>query len=46
MIQKYEFIERILYLIRKKLSDLPNEDTLENMMIKTQEKIKEIFLNV
>jgi hypothetical protein len=44
MISRHEFIEKTLYLIRKELSNkLPNEDTLENMINKSKELIKNIY---
>jgi hypothetical protein len=44
MVKRYEYIERILFLIRKKLEEnLPEETTLEEMINKTREKIKEIL---
>jgi len=44
MIKKYEFIERTLYLIREKLEKrLSDETTLEEMIEKTKQLIKEIF---
>ena len=44
MIKRFEFIERTLYLIREKLSKkLPDEATLEEMIEKAKELIKEIY---
>jgi len=42
--KRYEYIEKILYLIRKKLGEnLPVEATLEEMANKSRELIKEIL---
>lgn len=44
MEKRYEYIEKILYLIRKKLGEnLPVEATLEEMANKSRELIKEIL---
>jgi hypothetical protein len=43
MEKRYEFIERILFLIRKNLENLPEEATLEEMINKTRELIKDIL---
>lgn len=43
MVKRYEFIERILFLIRKKLDDLPSEATLDEMIEKYKELIKKIY---
>jgi len=44
MIKRYDFIERTIYLIREKLeNNLPEEDTLEEMIIKAKELIQEIY---
>jgi hypothetical protein len=46
MIKKYDFIERIIYLIREKLEkDLPDKTTLEEMIEKARELIKEILID-
>lgn len=43
MVKKYEFIERLVYLIREKLeNNLPGENTLEEMLEKAKVLIKEI----
>ena len=44
MEKRYEYIERIMYLIREKLeNNLPDEVTLDEMIMKYKELIKEIF---
>ena len=44
MIKRYDFIERTIYLIREKLeNNLPEEDTLEEMIRKAKELIQEIY---
>jgi hypothetical protein len=44
MIKRHEFIERTLYLIRKKLNEkLPKESSLNEMIDKTKQIIKEIY---
>ena len=44
MVKRYEFIERINYLIREKLSkNLPEESTLDEMVNKAKQLIREIF---
>ena len=44
MMKRYEFIERTLYLIRKKLEEnLPAETTLDEMINKAKELINEIY---
>jgi hypothetical protein len=44
MIKKYDFIEKTIYIIKKKLEkNLPQEAILEEMIDKTKELIKEIF---
>lgn len=41
MIKKYEFIERIIYLARKELSEnLPEEATLDEMVDKAKKILK------
>jgi hypothetical protein len=43
MIKKYDFIDKTIHLIREKLEDsFPTEDTLEVMLEKTKELLKEI----
>ena len=44
MEEKYEFIQRTLYLIGEKLKDrLPKKATLDEMIIETKDAINEIF---
>lgn len=44
MVKRYEFIERIVYLIREQLEDkLPIEDTLDEMATKAKILIEEIL---
>ena len=44
MIKRYDFLERTIYLIREKLeNNLPEEDTLEEMIRKAKELIQEIY---
>jgi hypothetical protein len=44
MVKRYEFTEKTIYLIRKKLEEnLPDEATLEEMIEKTRELIKDII---
>ena len=44
MEKRYDFIERILFLIRKDLSEkLPIEDTLDNMFKKSKPIIDNIY---
>lgn len=44
MIKRYEFIERTLYLIRKELEEnLPDEDTLDEMVTKTKKIVTKIL---
>jgi hypothetical protein len=44
MEEKYEFITRTLYLIGEKLKDnLQDEGTLDEMINKTKEILKEIY---
>lgn len=44
MVKKYDFIDRVLFLIRKKLEeDLPKEATLDEMIQKYEKLIKEIL---
>ena len=44
MVKKYEFIDRILYLIRKRLEkNLPDETSLSEMIEKAKIEIKKIY---
>lgn len=44
MIKRYEFIEKTLYLIRKELEkNLPNEDTLDEMIDKAKKIVTKIL---
>lgn len=43
MIRRYEFIIRTLCLIGKALEKLPEEDTLDEMIKKAKELIKEVI---
>ena len=44
MIKRYEFVERTIHLLREKLeNNLPIESTLDEMIEKSKELIKEIF---
>ena len=44
MIKRYDFVDRLIYLIKEKLeNNLPDEATLEEMIQKTKELIKEIY---
>lgn len=44
MVRRYDFVDRTIAIIREKLEkNLPQEATLEEMIGKTKELIKEIF---
>jgi len=44
MVKRYDFVDRVIYLIREKLeNNLPDEVTLDEMIVKYKELIKEIF---
>lgn len=44
MVKRHEFIERTLFLIRKKLSErLPDEDTLDEMIKEYKKLVHEIY---
>jgi hypothetical protein len=43
MVRRYEFIIRTLCLIGKALEKLPTEGTLDEMIIRAKEILKEIY---
>ena len=44
MVRRYDFVDRMTYLIREKLeNNLPCDATLDEMMEKAKELLKELF---
>ena len=43
MIKRYEFIERILFLIRRELDNLPSEATLDEMYFEFEKRILKLL---
>jgi hypothetical protein len=44
MMRKYEFVDKTIHIVRERLEKgLPEEDTLEEMILKAKELLKDIL---